>query len=211
MRPLALVNVVTKSDVIVDRAVASFAPVGALSIFAIVFRLYAAVTQIASQSLGGPALRESSLASAEGSSSQLDVLRGPTRRAAILGVGGWVGLIVLLVAASVAGPVGLRERLPDYDLAVGVAVLLGGVAVFGAVGQIVASGFYGRGDTKTPAALGLISFLLSIPMKLLGVAFLGVIGLSAATSMYFALSAAFLVHRLRKTDRRLTVIGRGCE
>ena len=64
-------------------------------------------------------------------------------------------------------------------------VALGGTFLGGAVGQITSVVFYSAGDTTTPTRLGIITFTIYVPLKILAFLRFGLTGLAVSSSIFF--------------------------
>jgi putative peptidoglycan lipid II flippase len=77
--------------------------------------------------------------------------------------------------------------------------------VAGCAGQIVAAGFYARGSTSWPVRVGVVGFSFGAVLKIIGFAWLGVVGVALATSVYYVINPIVLHlignHQLRLTAR----------
>jgi putative peptidoglycan lipid II flippase len=83
-------------------------------------------------------------------------------------------------------------------------LLLSGVWVGGAAGQILSTSFYAQGDTRTPTLVGVAGFSVAIVLKVVAFRRYGIEGLAVAASLYYLLNAAVLLICLRRRTRRVT-------
>jgi putative peptidoglycan lipid II flippase len=66
-----------------------------------------------------------------------------------------------------------------------VMVALGGVLIAGSLGYVTSGAFYARGDTRTPTRIGIVSYTIYVPLKILVFVRFGLIGVAISTSIYF--------------------------
>jgi peptidoglycan biosynthesis protein MviN/MurJ (putative lipid II flippase) len=86
-----------------------------------------------------------------------------------------------------------------------ILLLLSGVWVGGAAGQVLATSFYASGDTRTPTRIGVIGFTVAIGLKLLAFWYFGLLGLAVAASLYYLGNTVALLLTLRRDLRRARV------
>ena len=108
----------------------------------------------------------------------------------------------------------LGERLLDLFIGYGgvtganvhnlwwIMVLLAGVLVGGATGQILSTTFYAKGDTRTPTRIGVLGFTLGLGFKVAGFWAAGISGLAIGTTLYYLFNAYFLYRNLEKCLRQ---------
>jgi peptidoglycan biosynthesis protein MviN/MurJ (putative lipid II flippase) len=77
-------------------------------------------------------------------------------------------------------------------------ILMVGYFSFSPLGALPVSVFYSLKDTNTPAVIGIVGFLLSILMKIIGFKFLGTEGLILAFSIYYFLGFTMNIIYLNK-------------
>jgi putative peptidoglycan lipid II flippase len=193
-----------KSDGLLDRLLASLAPAGTLSLYHISQQLYAAASMVLNRAIVAPAVPSlSRLANLDEWASFAAQVR--RRLAVLLGVtiAGSAGLALLgrpllglVFHHGEFTPAGIRHLW-------WLLLLLSGVWVGGAMGQILSSSFYAQGDTRTPTRIGVIGFTLAVALKLLAFWRYGIEGLAVAASGYYLLNAAVLLVCLRSRTRRL--------
>jgi putative peptidoglycan lipid II flippase len=71
--------------------------------------------------------------------------------------------------------------------------MLCGMVVGGSLGEIAAKVFYSRQNTRTPVIVGLIGFGIGAALKFQWIGPHGIVGLAAATSVYYLLNATILL------------------
>lgn len=174
-----------------DRALASLAAPGALSLYHLAQQLYMASTHVLGRFLAAPMVPV--LAVAAGAGRRDLFLRGYRLRLLAAAALTLPVLAALVLAGS--PPLGLLvghgEVTPaNVSTLHGLLVALGGLLVFGPMAQITSSAFYARGDTRTPNRLGIATYLVYVPLKLLAFWRWGLPGLAAATGAYYAASVA---------------------
>ena len=93
----------------------------------------------------------------------------------------------------------------EIDQLWGILLLLSGVWVGGAAGQVLSMSFYSRGDTRTPVRIGVIGFTIAIVLKILAFRAFGLPGLAMAASAYYLGNTLALLLTLRRDLRKATV------
>jgi len=83
-----------------------------------------------------------------------------------------------------------------------ILLLLSGVWIGGAAGQVLSTSFYSTGDTRTPMRIGVIGFTIAILLKLLAFHAFGITGLAIAASVYYLGNMVALLLTLRRDLRR---------
>jgi peptidoglycan biosynthesis protein MviN/MurJ (putative lipid II flippase) len=79
-----------------------------------------------------------------------------------------------------------------------VMISLSGYFIGGLGGQITTSAYYARGDTRTPTILGIIFFIVFIPIKITSFYLWGVMGIAIATSIYYLTSLSAQIFYLQR-------------
>lgn len=190
-RPLLLGSLYYKSEIVVDRFLASLAPAGVLSLYYLAQQAYSSAQLVLGKAIAGPAIPL--LAQAAERAQWASFRRIMHRRlSGLLGIA-----LISLVALALSG-------LPVLTLAFGhrrfgtaeihqfweILLALAGVWVGGSAGQILATSFYAQGDTRTPVRIGVIGFTLAVLLKVPGFFLLGVQGVAAVASLQYLISAA---------------------
>jgi len=195
-----------KTDLIIDRILASMTAPGGLSTLHLVQQLYSGVNQIINRSVTAPLLP---LLAEAVKSSQWEKFRHAYRRGVHLT--GALSSLALLSALAVAAvliamaPAVPRLESADARLLTIILIALGGYLVAGSIGQVTTGGFYAIGDTRSPPLIGAVGFTLGIGLKLAGVAMMGTAGIALGTTIYYAINLG-LLHRMlvRRLDQRRT-------
>jgi putative peptidoglycan lipid II flippase len=193
-----------KADGFVDRLLASLAPPGSLSLYHLSLQLYASAHLVLNRAVAAPAFPVLARLAAAGEWGGF--ARVCYRRLRVML---WVTLGLLPVLVLAGRPLltlvlAHGQFSPDriHELW-WILLLLGGVWVAGAAGQVLATSFYARGDTRTPTRIGVIGFTIAIVLKLVAFSRFGLPGLAVAASGYYLLNAAALTLALRSALRRV--------
>jgi peptidoglycan biosynthesis protein MviN/MurJ (putative lipid II flippase) len=190
-RPLVLGALYYKSETVVDRFLASLAPAGVLSLYYLAQQAYSSVQLLLAKTLAGPAIPFLARAAHLGHWWSFGrIMR--RRLAALLGVAGagWIavalfGLPVLTLAFGHGrfDPAEIRQLRQ-------LLLLLGGVLLGGSAGQIIATSFYAKGDTRTPVRIGAIGFTIAVSLKVPAFFLFGIAGVAGVASLQYLASAA---------------------
>jgi peptidoglycan biosynthesis protein MviN/MurJ (putative lipid II flippase) len=65
-----------------------------------------------------------------------------------------------------------------------IMVALAGFFIGGTLGLVTSTTFYAMGDTRTPTRLGIVTYTIYIPVKILAFRYYGLIGLSVSISIF---------------------------
>jgi len=200
--PLLLGTTYYKTGDLVDRFLASLAPPGQLSLLHFANQIYLAGNLILSKAFAIPMVPL--LARKASEQKWVAFLKiSHNRFLWVLGIGLGISVSICLLKPSAylflfgRGRFTIDEFLTFHHL----LLALTGVWVGGAVGQILASSFYAKGDTRTPTKIGAFGFTLGLGFKVAGFWLWGVLGIAAGTSLYYVINAFllrfFLNRRLR--------------
>ncbi len=202
LAPLLGGSLYYKADPVVERLLASFALPGHLSLFHLAQQVYAAGNQILTRALINPVMpRLARHAAARDWAAFTSVVRVRVAACTALFMAAWLAILVagrpaLTLAAA-------RWLTPDQiALLHALLVLLIGVWLGGAAGQIFTVAFYAFGNTATPTRVGVVAFTLAIPLKIAAYWLGGILGLAIATSVYTLGAAAAHVVLLRSHVRQ---------
>ena len=106
---------------------------------------------------------------------------------------------IVVVCLHVGQPL-IRDLLergrfsPDDTRVVAVAlVMLCGMIIGGSLGEVAAKVFFSRQHARTPVLVGLIGFGIGIALKFAWVRSWGIVGIAAATSVFYLLNAFALL------------------
>jgi putative peptidoglycan lipid II flippase len=188
-RPILFGSSLYKLSPLLDRFLASQGPAGGVALFNLAQMGGSAAATVVDRAIGAPLGPGLAVSWADG---ELARFRTSFRGGMALT---WLPVlamgVVLLLFSSLWHPlVGRALNLsPDqsallFQLTVG---LLGMIAA-AACGAIAVAAFYALGDTRTPTAVGVVGFLLSIGFKVALFGQLGLVGLAWATSIYYLLN-----------------------
>jgi putative peptidoglycan lipid II flippase len=194
-----------KSDGVLDRYFASQAAAGALSLYHISLQLYSAAAVILNRAIVAPVMpRLSRLVERGDGPAFIALVQRRLRFTLGVALAALVGLILVgrpaLTLLFVHGTFE-RDRVEQIWW---LLMLLSGVWVGGAVGQILSTSFYSQGDTRTPTLVGVVGFTVAIGLKLAAFRYRGIQGLAVAASAYYVLNAIVLLICLRRQMRRVS-------
>jgi peptidoglycan biosynthesis protein MviN/MurJ (putative lipid II flippase) len=194
LRPLASASALTKFAPVVDRAIASAAATGLLSILSFAQLIYNAAMGFAERAVVAP---------------NLPSIRRGVSREALVAVGmrlagfGLLLAIAITAAALVARSVRFVSEQVGADhllTMAGYLAALSGFAVGGLLGQWAAAALAVLGRASLVARVAVAGFLASIPVKLLAFHAGGVLGLALAISGYYVANALVLSMLLRRAQ-----------
>jgi peptidoglycan biosynthesis protein MviN/MurJ (putative lipid II flippase) len=74
-----------------------------------------------------------------------------------------------------------------------IMVTLVGFLIAGTMGQIASAAFYAKGNTTTPTIVGVTGFTIGIAFKVVGFFQFGLLGIAAATTLYYILNLLALL------------------
>ncbi|WP_191965543.1 murein biosynthesis integral membrane protein MurJ [Oryzomonas sagensis] len=199
LKPLLLGNTYSKTDQLIDRFLASMAPMGELSLLHLSQQIYGAGNQVITSAIASPMVP---LLAQKASSGEWNTFKDISKKR--LSVVVWLTGIILLVIIVIGRPIlsvvfghgrFLAAQLQYFWL---ILIALAGVLIGGAMGQILSTSFYAKGNTHTPTKIGVIGFSIGIVLKLTGFNLFGVIGVALANSIYLFLNAFIMQYYLTK-------------
>jgi len=198
--PLLLGSTYYKTGDLVDRFLASMAPAGQLSLLHFANQIYMAGNFILSKAFAAPMVP---LLAKRASEREWFSFRKivSNRFRWTLGITLAVFICILFSGAPVLsflfgyGRFTIGEVLTLHWL----LVALVGVWVGGALGQILSSSFYAKGNTRTPTKIGVFGFTIGLGMKVVGFLYWGILGIAVGTSLYYLLNAFLLKLALQQS------------
>ena len=202
LQPLLVGTIYYKTDPAVDRFLASMAPAGGLSLLHMGMQMFGAVNQIINKAIAAPMVPDLAVYSRTRDWHQF---RGLYKKR-LYWVLGFVlpGYLVFLVIGEpflrlVIGYGGVNSG--DVHMLWLIMASLGGSLIGGAVGNITSVVFYATADVATPTRLGIWTYTIYIPFKILAFYSLGVLGLAISTSIFVSINALlqYLILEMRST------------
>lgn len=200
IKPLLLGTAYYKTDPLIDRVMLSMAGSGSLSLYYLAQQIYGAVSQVLNKAIATPMVPTLSLLHGAGDAGgfmrayRRKLLQASLISLAGLLVFGYMGREVLSHLVGY-GSFGVGSVAALW----GIMIWLGGMFIGGVAGQISSSAYYARGDTVTPTRIGIFSFTFYVPVKIALFYYFGVVGMAAATSLFFIFNFA-MQHRLLRRD-----------
>ncbi len=203
LKPLLIGTSYYKADPLVDRYLSSMAPAGSLSLLFIGQQIWAAGSQIVSKAIVSPMLPALAVQAGQGRWSDFErTMKKRLVWIAGLTVSGFLGFAVLgeRVLGLLIGHGGVTAG--NIAFLWRIMLGLGGVWIGGALGQVSSSAFYAAGDTRTPTTLGIVTFTIYLPLKILAFSWYGLIGVAVATSLFYAANLGLQLIFMRRSLRK---------
>lgn len=199
-RPLLLASAYYRSDILVDRWLASLTPAGGLSLLFLASRVYGVGAQVINSAITLPEMPNMARAVKE---ERWSFFASRYRRLLVI-VLSLTGASYLLAVSGLPLVDLLSWNILGGDLWTFWLILLalGGVLVAGGTGQVLSSAHYAIGDTRTPTRIGVVGFTVGIVLKATGLMTLGLVGIALGTSMYYVLVAFALHNSMNRTLAR---------
>jgi putative peptidoglycan lipid II flippase len=189
VKPILLGTIYFKTDPLVDRFLASMAPAGGLSLLYIGQQMYGAATQIINKAIAAPMIPLLAIQAKDG---DWQTFRRTYRKRLLV-----ISALTLFayIALLVVGRPSLRGLIGHGGITEGnvillwwIMVALWGVFMGGALGQVTSLAFYALGDTRTPTRLGVWTYSIYIPAKIVIFIYYGLTGMAVSISVYVALN-----------------------
>jgi putative peptidoglycan lipid II flippase len=192
IKPLFLGASYYKTDPLVDRFMLSSASSGSLSLYFLAQQIYGAISHVLEKAVASPLIPILSKLYKQGNKAGFrQVYLQKIKLIVIIGLT-CVFLIFLMgqdLLRLVVGHGNITSN--NINELWWVMIWLCGMFVGGVAGQISSSAFYASGDTKTPTRIGIYSYTLYIPLKVILFYFFGVMGLAITTSVYILVNLFF--------------------
>ncbi|HEX8145398.1 MAG TPA: lipid II flippase MurJ [Pyrinomonadaceae bacterium] len=189
IKPILLGTIYYKTDPLVDRFLASMAQTGGLSLLYIAQQIYGAATQIINKAVAAPMVPLLAIQAKDG---DWRIFRR-TYRKRLLAISGLT--LAAYFALLLLGQPSLRLLIGHGGVTEGnvrllwwIMVALCGLLIGGALGQVTSLAFYALGDTRTPTRLGIWTYSIYVPAKILVFIYYGLTGLAVSISIYVALN-----------------------
>jgi putative peptidoglycan lipid II flippase len=197
--PLLLGSTFYKTGDLVDRFLASMTSAGQLSLLYFAGQIYMAGNLVLSKAIAAPMVP---LLAKKASAREWSLFRRIVNNRLIWILG--ITFAVFVCIAFLGTPVLTvlfghgRFTIDEVSTLHWILVALAGVWIGGALGQILSSGFYAKGNTRTPTKIGIFGFTIGLGMKVLGFWYWGILGIAAGTSLYYLLNVFLLKFALHK-------------
>ena len=195
-----------KADGFVDRLLASMGPSGALSLYHLSLQLYSSAHTVLNRAVVAPAVPLLARSSSAGQWREFTRVSRRRLRVMLMITLGLIPVLVFLgqplLSTVLAHGQFSHTRIQELWW---ILVLLSGVWVGGAAGQVLSTSFYASGDTRTPTRIGVIGFTIAIVLKLIAFWYFGILGLAVAASLYYLGNTVALLLTLRRDLRRASM------
>lgn len=201
IKPLLLGTAYYKTDPLVDRFLLSTAGSGSLSLFYLAQQLYGAASQVLNKAIAAPLVPALSQLHKAGDTAGFR--KAYYRKLWQVGAFSLGGLLVLaFFGQALFGLLGGYGRLSNQNLHLLwlMMLLMSGQFVIGNLGTIMTSMFYSRGDTKTPTAVGMVSYTLGVVVKIAMFTIWGPLGLALGVSIYYSISLFLMTRKISEKN-----------
>jgi len=202
IKPLLWGTAYYKADPLVDRFLLSMSGNGNLSLFYLAQQIYGAGAGVVSKAVAAPLVPRLSLLHKAGDH---PAFRRAYRRK-LWQVGLLTGSLLIVVVAF--GDPLLRllvghGAVTEANVTTLWLIMLGlcGMFMGGAMGSVTTSSFYARGDTRLPTRLGMITYTIYIPIKIIAYSLGGVLALAISVSAFYLVNLLLQYFYLESTDR----------
>ena len=196
--PLLFGTAYYKTDPLVDRSLLSSTSSGSLSLYYLAYQIYGAANQVVNKALTVPLVPVLSKLHKLGDKEDFwQTYKNKLIQVAL------ISSICFLIFCV------LGEVILSYLIGYGnissknitelwwIMFWLGGMFIGGALGQISSSSFYASGDTKTPTRIGVYTYTLYIPVKIVSFYIFNVAGLALTTSAFLMVNFICQNHQLK--------------
>jgi len=194
IKPLLIGTSYYKTDILVDRFLSSMTEAGGLSLLNIGQQIYSAFNFILNKSIAAPLVPALAVSA---KNKQWKSFRNIYRKKLILVIciTAIVYLLFLLIGRTflklIIGHGGVTEQ--NIEILWLLIICLVGTLIGGAMGQILSSAFYAKGNTITPTRIGIIGFTVGIVLKITSFLIYGLVGIAIGTTIYYLLNAFVLL------------------
>jgi putative peptidoglycan lipid II flippase len=199
IKPLLLGSTYYKTDPLVDRFLSSMGAQGGLSLLYLGQQCYGVFNQVIGKALAVPLLPALAARAKAGNWRDFEVLYRK-RLIWVTGLTGTAYAVLLLFGKSALSLVighGAVTR-ENVTLLWQVMVALVGLFVGGGIAAITTTAFYAIGDTRTLTRVGIYTYTIYIPLKVLAFIKFGLTGLAVAVSCFFLTNLIMQFYLLRR-------------
>ena len=189
IKPLLWGTAYYKADPLVDRFLLSMSGNGNLSLFYLAQQIYGAGAGVVSKAVAAPLVPRLSLLHKAGDH---PAFRRAYRRK-LWQVGLLTGSLLIVVVAFGDSLLRLlvgHGAVTEANVRTLWLIMLGlcGMFMGGAMGSVTTSSFYARGDTRLPTRLGMITYTIYIPIKIIAYSLGGVLALAISVSAFYVVN-----------------------
>jgi putative peptidoglycan lipid II flippase len=208
LRPLILGTAYYKTDMLVDRFLASFGGSGGLTNLHLAIQIHTATTLLLGKAHTAPLMPRLSVLAGERNWMRFWQIVGREllRLLAIVSLG---YVFLLAIGRQCLQVLFGSSRMSSSDVRDLWMILLlcGGIWLIGPLARLVTTAFYARGETSIPTRLGAWSHTTGTVVKVLGFVLFGIKGLAVGISLYYGIGALLLAIGIYKDWRRSQTVG----
>jgi putative peptidoglycan lipid II flippase len=199
IRPLLWGTAYYKTDPLVDRFLLSMSGHGNLSLFYLAQQIYGAGAGVVGKAIVAPVVPRLSLLHKAGDKSEFRrVYRRKLWQVGL--ITGSCFLAIMLLGESLLSLLVGHGAVTNANVRTLWLIMLGlgGMFVGGAMASVTTSSFYARGDTRVPTRLGMLTYTIYIPIKIISFELGGVMALAISASVYYLINVLLQYGFLRK-------------
>jgi hypothetical protein len=176
-----------KTDILVDRVLIGGGVTGSLTLFYLSQQIFSGFHQLLSKVIANPflldilSLRKSNFLSREIKTRLRSIVIAVTLFLLF-------SLFIFIISSDILFDLMLdvnKYSTNSRSLLFWVIIASSGVLIGGAVSQILVNTYYAIGDTNTPVNISLVTYTLSVPLKIWAYQVGGVLGVAIVSSLYY--------------------------
>ena len=192
VKPLIIGSLLYKTDPFFERYLLSSANSGSISLYFFAQQIYGAGSQIIDKVIASPLVPRLSKLINDKKMKDFHLIYY-WKLFEILLISLLIILMIIFFGIEILNLLVLKDSFNTNKLNElwYIIIWLSGTFVFGNLSQITTSAFFTTGDTKTPSKIGIYTFFIYIPLKIISFYMFGVMGLALSTSFFVLINFLF--------------------
>ena len=201
IKPLLLGTAYYKTDHLVDRFLLSMSGSGSLSLFYLAQQIYSAANSVLNKAVAAPLVPRLSVLHKAGDAAGFRyTYRLRLLQVALISGGGL--LTVMFFGQPLLSLLVGHGAVTDANVKTLWLIMLGLAGMFagGAMGLVTSSSFYAQGDTRLPTRLGIATYTIYVPVKIVCFGLGGPMALALTASAFYLTNLVFQYLYLEKSQ-----------